>query len=120
MFLGWYVCGTKVFILGEFNDDMMATGSKMSRIIKNKLHQIIDRPTRTTSSATLLDLIITNTSEIILSHDAVPQVIADHDLVSVVLNVRKPKKLPVIKTFRNLRNYDKTFSVRFSLTMFII
>lgn len=61
---------------------------------------MIDKPTRTTStSATLLDLIITNKPDAILSQDVVPQVIADHDLVSAVLNVRKPRKLPVVKLF---------------------
>ncbi len=70
--------------------------------------QIIDKPTRTTStSATLLDLIITNKPDAIVSQDVVPQVIADHDLVSVVLNARKPRKLSVVKTFRSLKNYDR-------------
>ena len=70
--------------------------------------QIIDKPTRTTStSATLLDLMITNKPDVIISQDVVPQVIADHDVISVVLNVRKPRKLPVVKTFRKLKNYDK-------------
>ncbi len=70
--------------------------------------QIINKPTRITStSATLLDLVITNKPDVILSQDVVPQVIADHDLVYVVLNVRKPRKQPVVKTFRNMKNYDK-------------
>lgn len=98
-----------VFILGDFNDDMMTQGNKISKLIKNnKLTQIIDKPTRTTStSATLLDLIITNKPDVILSQDVVPQVIADHDLISAVLNIRKPRKLPMEKTFRKLKNYDK-------------
>ncbi len=36
----------------------------------------------------------------------VPQVIADHDLVSVAINVRKPV-IPVVKTFPDLRHCDK-------------
>ena len=101
--------GKSVFILGDFNDDMLIKGNKMTKIIRdNKLTQIIDKPTRTTShSATLLDLIITNKPEAILSHEVVPQVVADHDLVSVVVNVRKPKKMPVIKTFHDMKHYDK-------------
>ncbi len=99
-----------VFILGDFKDDLISMSNKISKIIKNKLTQIIDKPTRTTSaSAMLLDLIITNKPDVILSQDVVPQVIADHDLVSVALNVRKPRKLPVIKTFCNLKNYDRHF-----------
>lgn len=101
--------GKSVFILGDFNDNMLIKGNKMTKILReNKLTQIIDKPTRTTShSATLLDLIITNKPEIILSYEVVPQVIADHDLVSVVINVRKPRKIPMIKTFHDMKHYDK-------------
>ncbi len=70
--------------------------------------EIIDKPTRTTSTKpTLLDLIITNKPDAIVSQGVVPQVIADHDLVSVVFNARKPRKLPVVQIFRNLKSYDK-------------
>ncbi len=51
--------------------------------MNNKLTQIIDKPTRITStSATLLDLVIANNPGIVLNHVVVPQVIADHDLIS--------------------------------------
>ncbi len=81
--------GKSVFILGDFND-MLNKGNRMNKIIRdNKLSQIIDKPTRTTHhSATILDLIFTNKPEAVLSHDVVPQMIADHDLVSIVVNVR--------------------------------
>ena len=99
----------KVFILGDFNDNILDKGNKLSKIIKtNNLTQMIEVPTRTTStSATLLDLIITNEPQVVLSHDVVPQVIADHDLISAVINIRKPRKPTVIKTVRDFRNYDK-------------
>ena len=101
--------GKSVFIMGDFNDNMLVKGNRMSKIIRdNKLTQIIDKPTRITShSATLLDLIITNKPEMILSHEVVPHVIADHHLVSVVINVKKPRKIPVIKTFQDMKHYDK-------------
>ncbi len=70
--------------------------------------QVIDKGTRTTStSAALLVLIITNKPDVILSHGVVPLVIADLDLVSVVINVHKPRKLTVVKTLGDLKNYDK-------------
>ena len=99
----------KVFILGDFNDDLLTKGNRINKVIKsNSLTQIIDRPTRTThTSATLLDLVITNTPDVIISHDVVPEVIADHDLVSVTVNVGKPKRQRVTKAFRHLGNYDK-------------
>lgn len=97
----------KVFILGDFNDDLLSKGNKVGKIIKNSsLTQVIDTPTRITSStSTLLDLIITNTPQCIASNNVVPQVIADHDLISVTVKVSKPKRLPVTKTFRQLTYY---------------
>ncbi len=103
--------GKSVFILGYFNDDILIKGNTISKIIRdNKLTQIIDKPTRTIShSAIVLDLIITNKPEVVISHDVVPQVIADHDLASVVIDVRKPRKIPVIKIFHELKQYDRHF-----------
>ena len=69
---------------------------------------MIDEPTRGTStSATLLDLIITNEPSHVLEKSVVPQVIADHDLIGIKVNLRKPKCEPVVKTFRHLANYNK-------------
>ncbi len=68
---------------------------------------MIDKPTKVTStSATLLYLAITNNSPMILSQEVVPQVIADHDLVSVTIDVSKPKRQPGMRTFRHLVNYN--------------
>ncbi len=36
----------------------------------------------------------------------VPQEIADHDLISIVVDVSKPKRQPIIRTFRHLGNYS--------------
>ncbi len=43
----------------------------------------------------------------ILAHDVVPQVIADHDLISIKVNISKPKRKHVIKTLRYLGNYSR-------------
>ena len=83
----------KTFLsLGDFNDNLLVSNNKISRIIKNnKLTQIIGKPTRITpTSSTLLDLVITNMPDTICSWDVVPQEIADHDLVSVAIDVSKP------------------------------
>ncbi len=67
---------------------------------------MIDKPTRVTpTSATLLDVTITNKNYIITTHDVIPQVIAD--LISVTVNVTKPKRQPVKRTFRHLGGYCK-------------
>ncbi len=36
----------------------------------------------------------------------VPQEIAGHDLISIVIDGSKPKRLPIIRTFRHLGNYS--------------
>ncbi len=98
-----------IFILGDFNENLLLGGNKFSSLIRNnKLTQIIDKPTRITStSATLLALIITNNPDLVLNHDVVPQVIADHDLISVQINVKKPKRQPNVRTFCHFRDYSK-------------
>ncbi len=70
-----------VFILADFNDDLLLKGNNVSKILKNNnLTRLIDKVTRTTStSATSLDLIITNKPDVRLSHDVVPLVIEDHN-----------------------------------------
>ncbi len=69
---------------------------------------MINKPTRVTpTSAAFLDVAITNENNIIVTHDAVTQVIADHDLISVRVNVTNPKRQPVKRTFRHLGGYCK-------------
>ncbi len=55
------------YVLGDFNDDKLSKGNKMCGIVKNyKLSQMIDEPTRVTpTSATLLDLVITNKPDLV-------------------------------------------------------
>lgn len=98
-----------LYVLGDFNDNLLAKDNKMTKIIKSsKLTQLVDKPTRiTNTSSTLLDLAITNKPGAVLSCDVVPQEIADHDLTGITVDVSKPKKLPVIRTFRHLGKYSK-------------
>ncbi len=95
MYLGSYVSVRNFyFILGDFNCDLLLKGNKVSNILKNnKLIQVINVPTRVTStSATLLDLVITNNPYIILTKSVVPQLISDHDLISIMVNITKPRR----------------------------
>ncbi len=104
-----------VFILGDFNDNLFAGNNRMAKIIKNnELTQIIDKPTRVTpTSSTLLDLAITNNPNAVCSWDVVPQEIADHDLISMVIDISKPKRLPVVRAFCHLGHYTReTFCSR--------
>lgn len=90
------------YILGDFNDNILCDSSKMRQIISNaKLTQVISKPTRITpTSATLIDLIITNKSQSILHS------VADHELITVTVNLKKTKRPPTIKTFRDLTTYS--------------
>ncbi len=70
--------------------------------------QLIDVPTRMTATpATLLDLIITNNPDLVLTKVVVPNLISDHDLISIKINIIKPRRQPLIKTFHQLKNYGK-------------
>ncbi len=106
------------YILGDFNCDLLVKGRKLSSILKTlKLVQIIDVPTRITStSATLLDLIITNNRDSILAKSVVPQLISDHDLIGIKVNITKPRRLPQIKTFRQLKHYNKDIFSEYIMT----
>ncbi len=102
------LCKKGFYILGDFNDDLLLKGNRLNRIIRSsKLSQLIEEPTRVTpTSASLLDLVITNSPNLVINKDVVPQVIADHDLISIFVNISKPKRKPLMKTFRHLGSYS--------------
>ena len=97
-----------VFILGDFNDNFLVKGNHLSKICKNlNLRQIIEKPTRITQhSRTLLDLIITNRVDMIVQSDVTPSSIADHEVISMLVNIRRPKNIPEIRTYRCRKNYS--------------
>ena len=96
------------YILGDFNDDFLSNNSKLKHLISNtELTQLITVPTRITqTSSTLLDLIITNRPSSVIQSDTIPCPVADHELITVTLNLEKPKRLPCVKTFRDLSSYS--------------
>ena len=79
--------------MGDFNDNLLSTNNKMTKIIKNvKLTQIVNKPTRITNvSATLIDLLITNKPEFISFSDVIPSPVADHELIIANLDISTPK-----------------------------
>ncbi len=80
-------------MIGDLNDNFLSPSSKLSRIVTtNKLTQVIDKPSRVTlTSATLLDVVITNTPNIISDSYVIPGVVEDHDLIGVSVDISKPK-----------------------------
>ena len=103
-----YLRNKSFYILGDLNDDMFSKSNKIGSILRDaKLFQVINKPTRITqTSSTLIDLIITNNLDMIIDSDVLPCEIADHELISITLDIRKPKRQPVTKTFRSLVNYS--------------
>ena len=97
------------FLLGDLNDDLLKPQARLSKIHSEvKFDQIIDKPTRITqNSKTLLDVIITNNIDLILSSDVSPCHYSDHEIISVELNIDKPPKPRETKTFRSLKDYNK-------------
>lgn len=100
-----------VFIVGDLNDDQFNPNNKLTKIIKKlNLKQLINKATRITSlSSTLLDVVITNKSEMVLHSDVIPSPVADHELISFTVNIEKPKKIIQSKSFRCLKNYSSDY-----------
>ncbi len=97
-----------LYMSGDINDDLLKRGNKLSTIINmNKLHQIVDKPTRVTlQSATLLDVIVTNKRDTVIYKDIIPKVIADHGLISATIDISKPKRAATMKTLRHMGAYS--------------
>ncbi len=96
------------YILGDFNDDLLGSNSKLQKVIENaKLTQLITKPTRITSnSATLLDVIVTNRPSSALQCDVFPCPLGDHELITVSVNLQRPRRLPTVKIIRDLSKYS--------------
>ena len=83
-----------VFVLGDMNDDLFCSNAKLWNIMKMcKLDQLITNPTRITpTSKSLLDIVATNNVNMIITTSVEPRPVADHELISITINVRKEKK----------------------------
>ena len=98
-----------IFLLGDLNNDYLQPQAKLRKIVHEaKFTQLIEKPTRITStSKTLLDVIITNRKDLVLSSDITTCNYSDHDIISTVVDIDKPPKLRETKTFRTLKDYNK-------------
>ena len=54
----------------------------------------------------MTDIIVTNSPQSVIYSDSIPCTVADHELVTATINLKKPKRAPVFKTFRDLRFYS--------------
>ncbi len=72
----------------------LSKNNNMEQVINNaKLSQLVNKPTR----ITLLNL-VTNNPALVLDHDVIACSIADHDMLTLTLDIAKPKRLPITKT----------------------
>ena len=81
----------KIYIVGDLNSNLLDKSAKLHNIIKiTKLVQLIDKPTRITpTSSTLIDVLITNKKETVLKVEVNPNIIADHEHISFLINIKK-------------------------------
>ena len=89
------------------NDDLLTPNAKLNTIINRLgLTNCIKEPTRITeTSASLLDVIITNKVNSVIESGVLPCSVADHELIYAVVNVGKPKRQPEYRTYRCLSEY---------------
>ena len=59
-------------------------------------------------TSTLIDLILTNTPEHILSSGVIPTGISDHNLVYAIRNFKPPKFKPTLKEVRDFKHFSET------------
>ncbi|CAF4140786.1 unnamed protein product [Rotaria magnacalcarata] len=100
------------YLLGDLNDNQLRTTNTKSPlktiIYKNGLKQLIEAPTRVTStSSTLIDVIITNKRDTVLSLKNAPCSIADHNIITAFINVKKPRRDPITCTYRSMKTYTQ-------------
>ena len=91
------------------NDNQLIRGSNLSKLVSDlNLKQLIDKPTRiTNNTSTLLDVVITNRTDMVIKTEVEPSDVADHEVISIVINIRKIKPEPVKMTFRSHKNYSQ-------------
>ena len=65
--------------MGDVNDDLLAKGNNLNKVIKDlNLKRMINKANRITqTSSTLLDVIISNSSHIMIESDVTPSSIAN-------------------------------------------
>ncbi len=94
-------------IIGDFNECLLPGGNKLANILNsNRLTHIINKSTWVIpTSATLHDVVKLISPDSITSHDVVPQIITDHDLIMATVKMNNPKCIPDKIKFCHLANF---------------
>ena len=95
--------GRAVVTMGDYNINMMNTEESTSRRLQSimndlGLRQLVDQPTHIHPTPTLLDLIITNLTDVPVASLVLPEAVADHQpiLLQAQLSRRRPARPPPI------------------------
>lgn len=104
-----------IFCFGDFNVDLLdATTAAAACVLECfeslGLTQLINEPTRITpESATLLDYIVTSNTDIVINYSVVfTHDSLDHSMICCVISAPHTKPAPVIRKYRNFKNFDFT------------
>lgn len=101
-----------IIFCGDFNIDFLKFDNISTSHFNDFLESInffavIDQPTRIThTSATLIDQICTNSTNLLGSSGVIGSDISDHDIIFCEVLLPYQKQLPVFHTFRDYRNMD--------------
>lgn len=100
---------TNVIVIGDLNDDLLnMQNNHLKSIINNLgLTQLISEPTRPASQS-LLDPIICNKPQLVVSSGTLPPVCSDHIPVYVTLRTQVPKQLTYTRKVWNYEQADWT------------
>ena len=110
----WDAENKELIVVGDFNCDVSKSQPDSHTQRLNflsslyQLKQFINEPTRVTpTSATLIDLILTNTPENIFQFGVIHLGISDHSLVYAQRKFSLPKSGPRYKDVRNFKNLNE-------------
>lgn len=102
-----------IYCLGDLNIDLLqldfpSTGYLLSMLEALNMQQVLKDPTRISStSASMIDLILTSDPESILSSGVGGLNLSDHELIQCTIKYETPKAEPFFYTFRDFKKLDQ-------------
>ena len=100
-----------VYILGDLNCNLLSLQDPPAQTLVSfcssfNLSQVISHPTRITESTeSLIDVALVSNANLVKEAKVSPSSISDHELILVVLNIRKSRPKPTYILTRSYKNY---------------
>ena len=100
-----------VFILGDLNCNLLSLQDPPAQTLVSfcssfNLSQVISHPTRITESTeSLIDVALVSNANLVKEAKVSPSSISDHELILVVLNMKKSRPKPIYILTRSYKNY---------------